>query len=47
MAKLDKNERELAQRLDMLRFQQQEIENADLQAGEEDRLLEQKYLSQF
>lgn len=37
-----KNERELAQRLDMLRFQQQEIENADLQAGEEDRLLEQK-----
>ncbi len=37
-----KNERELAQRLDMLRFQQQEIENANLQAGEEDRLLEQK-----
>lgn len=37
-----KNERELAQRLDMRRFQQQEIENADLQAGEEDRLLEQK-----
>lgn len=37
-----KNERELAQRLDMLHFQQQEIENADLQAGEEDRLLEQK-----
>ncbi|EAF1925249.1 DNA repair protein RecN [Listeria monocytogenes] len=37
-----KNERELAQRLDMLRFQQQEIENADLQAGEEDRLFEQK-----
>lgn len=33
-----KNERELAQRLDMLRFQQQEIENADLQAGEEDHL---------
>lgn len=37
-----KSERELAQRLDMLRFQQQEIENANLQAGEEDRLLEQK-----
>lgn len=37
-----KNERELAQRLDMLRFQQQEIENANLQAGEEDLLLEQK-----
>ncbi|EAD1928673.1 DNA repair protein RecN [Listeria monocytogenes] len=37
-----KNERELAQRLDMLRFQQQEIENANLQAGEENRLLEQK-----
>ncbi|EHD1627065.1 DNA repair protein RecN [Listeria monocytogenes] len=37
-----KNERELAQRLDMLRFQQQEIENANLQTGEEDRLLEQK-----
>ncbi|MBC1483890.1 DNA repair protein RecN [Listeria sp. FSL L7-1485] len=37
-----KNERELAQRLDMLRFQQQEIENANLQVGEEDRLLEQK-----
>lgn len=37
-----KNERELAHRLDMLRFQQQEIENANLQAGEEDRLLEQK-----
>lgn len=37
-----KNERELAQRLDMLRFQQKEIENANLQAGEEDRLLEQK-----
>lgn len=37
-----KNEREFAQRLDMLRFQQQEIENANLQAGEEDRLLEQK-----
>ncbi|MDJ1569178.1 DNA repair protein RecN [Listeria monocytogenes] len=37
-----KNERELAQRLDMLRFQQQEIENANLQAGEEDCLLEQK-----
>lgn len=37
-----KNERELAQRLDMLRFQQQEIENANLQAGEEDHLLEQK-----
>ncbi|EAE8308254.1 DNA repair protein RecN [Listeria monocytogenes] len=37
-----KNERELAQRLDMLGFQQQEIENANLQAGEEDRLLEQK-----
>ncbi|HII3008717.1 TPA: DNA repair protein RecN [Listeria monocytogenes] len=37
-----KNKRELAQRLDMLRFQQQEIENANLQAGEEDRLLEQK-----
>ncbi|MBC1515187.1 DNA repair protein RecN [Listeria immobilis] len=37
-----KNERELAQRLDMLLFQQQEIENANLQVGEEDRLLEQK-----
>ncbi len=37
-----KNERELAQRLDMLHFQQKEIENANLQAGEEDRLLEQK-----
>lgn len=36
------NERELAQRLDMLRFQEQEIATANLESGEEERLSEQK-----
>lgn len=36
------NERELAQRLDMLRFQEQEITAANLESGEEERLTEQK-----
>lgn len=42
------NERELAQRLDMLRFQEQEITAANLESGEEERLTEQKKsFSQF
>ncbi|MBC2019574.1 DNA repair protein RecN [Listeria booriae] len=39
-----KNEQELAQRLDMLRFQQDEITNADLRLGEEEALMEQKHV---
>ncbi|EUJ46384.1 DNA repair protein RecN [Listeria riparia] len=39
-----KNEQELAQRLDMLRFQQDEITNADLRLGEEESLMEQKHV---
>ncbi|MBC1316027.1 DNA repair protein RecN [Listeria booriae] len=39
-----KNEQELAQRLDMLRFQQDEIRNADLRLGEEEALMEQKHV---
>ncbi len=37
-----KNEQELAQRLDMLQFQNQEIEAAHLQEGEEETLLQEK-----
>ncbi|WP_088815837.1 MULTISPECIES: DNA repair protein RecN [Listeria] len=37
-----KNEQELAQRLDMLQFQNQEIEAAHLEAGEEETLLAEK-----
>ncbi|WP_239254138.1 DNA repair protein RecN [Listeria ilorinensis] len=37
-----KNEQEMARRLDMLRFQNQEIEASGLKEGEEEELLEQK-----
>ncbi|EUJ31797.1 DNA repair and genetic recombination protein [Listeria floridensis FSL S10-1187] len=37
-----KNEREMAQRLDMLHFQEQEIREAGLSSGEEEALLQQK-----
>lgn len=36
------NEKEIVQRLDMLRFQSAEIAEADLTVGEEDRLLEER-----
>ncbi|EUJ51209.1 DNA repair protein RecN [Paenilisteria rocourtiae] len=39
-----KNEQELAQRLDMLRFQQDEITSANLRLGEEEGLMEQKHV---
>ncbi|MBA3925349.1 DNA repair protein RecN [Listeria rustica] len=39
-----KNEQELAQRLDMLRFQQDEIASANLRLGEEEGLVEQKHV---
>lgn len=39
-----KNEQELAQRLDMLRFQQDEITSANLRLGEEEGLVEQKHV---
>ncbi|MBC1473073.1 DNA repair protein RecN [Listeria grandensis] len=39
-----KNEQELAQRLDMLRFQQDEITSANLRLGEEEALMEQKHV---
>ncbi|AQY51082.1 DNA repair and genetic recombination [Listeria weihenstephanensis FSL R9-0317] len=43
-----KNEQELAQRLDMLRFQQDEITSSNLRLGEEETLVEQKHvLSNF
>ncbi|MFC0233391.1 DNA repair protein RecN [Vagococcus entomophilus] len=42
MEKKEKNEKEFAQRMDMLRFQVEEIEAAQLEVGEEERLLEER-----
>ncbi len=42
LAELSKNEQDRAQRLDMLQFQQTEIANAKLKAGEDDELLEER-----
>lgn len=42
MEKKEKNEKEFAQRMDMLRFQVEEIETAQLEVGEEERLLEER-----
>ncbi|EUJ30037.1 Recombination protein N [Listeria grayi] len=39
-----KNEQEIARRIDMLHFQQEEIQNAELTLEEEEQLLEQKTL---
>lgn len=41
-AKFNKNEKQIAQRLDLLQFQIKEIGNAQLKQGEEEKLLEEK-----
>jgi DNA repair protein RecN (Recombination protein N) len=41
--KRQKNEKEFAQRMDMLHFQSDEIASAQLVAGEEEQLLEERY----
>ena len=41
---LETNEKEFAQRMDMLNFQREEIETADLTIGEEQKLLEERQM---
>lgn len=42
LEQMNRNEKEMAQRIDLLRFQIQEIEEANLEIGEDERLQEEK-----